>query len=90
LAPALAEGPILNRSSRLWSPAVRPPRNPTRATCLSNLGCANAYNLGLMVVDPADLAPRRALAPADGTREAEAVFRYRTDKVKQLEADIIQ
>jgi pilus biogenesis lipoprotein CpaD len=57
---------------------------------LSNLGCANAHNLGLMVADPADLLPRRALAPADGTREAEAIVRYRTDKVKQIEADIIQ
>lgn len=57
---------------------------------LSNLGCANAYNLGLMVADPGDLAPSRALAPADGTREAEAIVRYRTDKVRPLQADIIQ
>jgi pilus assembly protein CpaD len=70
-----------------WS---RDPGFDPRNLPLSNLGCANAYNLGLMVADPADLAPRRALAPADGTREAEAVLRYRTDKVKQLEADIIQ
>ncbi|HEX6010905.1 MAG TPA: CpaD family pilus assembly lipoprotein [Geminicoccaceae bacterium] len=70
-----------------WS---RDPGFDPRNLPLSNLGCANAYNLGLMVADPADLAPRRELAPADGTREAEAVLRYRTDKVKQLEADIIQ
>lgn len=57
---------------------------------LSNLGCANALNLGLMIADPGDLVPRRALAPADGTREAEAIVRYRSDKVKQIEADIIQ
>jgi pilus biogenesis lipoprotein CpaD len=70
-----------------WS---RDPGFDPRNLPLSNLGCANAYNLGLMVADPADLAPRRALAPADSTREAEAVVRYRTDTVKQLEADIIQ
>ena len=57
---------------------------------LSNLGCANAYNLGLMVSDPSDLVPRRALGPADGAREAEAIVRYRTDKVKQIDPDIIQ
>ena len=57
---------------------------------LSNLGCANAVNLGLMVADPTDLAQGHPLADADGTREAEAVVRYRTDKVKQLEADILQ
>jgi pilus assembly protein CpaD len=57
---------------------------------LSNLGCANAVNLGLMVADPADLATTRATSPADGTREAEAIARYRSDKVKQLQADIIQ
>lgn len=57
---------------------------------LSNLGCANAVNLGLMVADPADLAGGRALGHADGAREAEAVTRYRTDKVKQLEADVLQ
>jgi outer membrane protein OmpA-like peptidoglycan-associated protein len=57
---------------------------------LSNLGCANAVNLGLMVADPGDLATTLLTAPADGTREADAVARYRTDKVRQLEADIIQ
>ena len=57
---------------------------------LSNLGCANAVNLGLMVADPGDLATTLPTSPADGTREAEAIARYRTDKVKQLEADIIQ
>lgn len=57
---------------------------------LSNLGCANAVNLGLMVADPADLATTLPTAPADGTREAEAIARYRTDKIKELQADIIQ
>jgi pilus biogenesis lipoprotein CpaD len=57
---------------------------------LSNLGCANAVNLGLMIADPGDLATSLPTSPADGTREAEAIARYRTDKVKQLQADIIQ
>ena len=57
---------------------------------LSNLGCANAVNLGLMVADPGDLLPRRTLAPADATREAEAIVRYRTGKVTAIDADIIQ
>jgi pilus assembly protein CpaD len=56
---------------------------------LSNLGCANAVNLGLMVADPADLASPTRIGPADGVREAEAITRYRTDKVKELEADVL-
>ena len=43
-----------------------------------------------MVADPGDLATASATRAADGTREAEAIVRYRTDKVKPLEADIIQ
>lgn len=70
-----------------WS---RRPEGDARNLPLSNLGCANAVNLGLMVADPADLARGRDLAPADGTREAEAVARYRTGKVKQLETDVLQ
>ena len=57
---------------------------------LSNLGCANALNLGLMVADPADLAGRRPLGPADGTHAAEAVVRYRTDKVTPLKTETVQ
>jgi pilus assembly protein CpaD len=57
---------------------------------LSNLGCANAVNLGLMVADPADLRFGYPTAPADGVREAEAITRYRSDKVRPLDAEIIQ
>jgi pilus assembly protein CpaD len=57
---------------------------------LSNFGCANATNLGLMVADPADLARGRDLGAADATREAEAVVRYRTDKVKKLREEAAQ
>jgi pilus assembly protein CpaD len=70
-----------------WS---RDPAFDPRNLPLSNLGCANAVNLGLMVADPADLVRTRRLDAADGVREAEAIARYRTDKVKALEAEVIQ
>ena len=57
---------------------------------LSNLGCANAVNLGLMIAEPADLTRGRPLGTADGIREAEAVVRYRTDKVKELKAGMTE
>lgn len=57
---------------------------------LPDLGCATAANLVSMVADPADLAEGRPLGPADGIREAEAIQRYRTDKVKQLSEDGLQ
>lgn len=70
-----------------WSrdPAYDPRNEP-----LSNLGCANALNLGLMVADPGDLVAGAPTAPADGTREAEAIVRYRTDKVKELDPEMLQ
>lgn len=51
---------------------------------LPDLGCATAANLVAQVADPADLAEGRPLGPADGIREAEAIVRYRTDKVRPL------
>ncbi len=54
---------------------------------LPDLGCATAANLVAMVADPADLVEGRPLGPADGVREAEAVVRYRTDKVRPLADD---
>ncbi len=51
---------------------------------LSSLGCANTGNLGLMLADPDDLRQGRALGRADGVREAGAISRYETDKVKVL------
>jgi pilus biogenesis lipoprotein CpaD len=57
---------------------------------MSNLGCATLANLGRMVADPTDLAQGRPLGPADATREAEAVVRYRTDKVKSLDDTLVQ
>jgi pilus assembly protein CpaD len=70
-----------------WS---RDPAYDPRNLPLSNLGCANAVNLGLMLADPADLSPNGRLGAADGTREAEAIVRYRTDKVKQPQTDALQ
>jgi pilus biogenesis lipoprotein CpaD len=49
------------------------------------LGCTTAHNLGLMIADPRDLAGGRETGDAKGYREVEAVRRYRTDKVKELE-----
>jgi pilus assembly protein CpaD len=57
---------------------------------MSNIGCATATNLAQMVADPADLVQGRSLGPADATREAEAIVRYRTDEVKQLRQEIQQ
>lgn len=70
-----------------WS---RDPAFDPRNLPLSNLGCANAVNLGLMLADPSDLAEPGPLGAADGTREAEAVVRYRTDKVKALQKGMEQ
>jgi hypothetical protein len=70
-----------------WS--REPAHNPLNLP-LSNLGCATLGNLGRMVADPADLARGRTLGPADATREAEAIVRYRTDKVKELQDGLIE
>ncbi len=52
---------------------------------LPGLGCATLENLARMVDDPRHLIAGEPLGPADATREAEAIVRYRTDKVKQLQ-----
>lgn len=49
-------------------------------TYSSNLGCATAINLGLMVANPADLNRGTSLAAADGVRSAKAVNDYRIGK----------
>jgi pilus assembly protein CpaD len=40
-------------------------------------GCSDAYNLGVMIADPADLARGRPLEPADAERASLSVLRYR-------------
>lgn len=49
----------------------------------SNYGCASAINLSKQVANPRDLATGRDPGPADGTRAALAIDRYRRDQVKQ-------
>lgn len=53
---------------------------------IRKLGCTTSHNLGLMIADPRDLQGGRTLGAAKGYREVGAVQRYRTDKVKELEA----
>lgn len=50
-------------------------------------GCATAFNFGAMVAFPEDLIEGRGLGPADGTKGATSIERYRTDKVKKLEEE---
>ena len=54
-------------------------------TPMSNLGCANAVNLGLMLANPRDLIQGREMGDADGTASALAIQRYRADKIKPLD-----
>lgn len=70
-----------------WS---REPAHDNLNLPLGNIGCATLSNLGQMVADPADLRRGRPLGPADATREAEAIVRYRTDKVKELQDGLIE
>jgi len=51
---------------------------------MSNLGCANATNLYLMVADPRDLVSGRMLGPADGEEAVRAVNNYRSGKLDSL------
>ena len=55
----------------------------------SNLGCATTVNLMRMVADPRDLVRGADLGPADGTREAYAIGRYRIDDVKPLQIEAV-
>ncbi len=72
---------------------VTPPRCPdwTKAagqdlynTQSSNLGCANSYNLSVMVANPVDLLGGRRVDPGDGAALALGVERYRTGQVTPL------
>ena len=48
------------------------------------VGCSTAYNLGAMVAFPEDLIEGRGLSPADGTKGATSIERYRKDEVKDI------
>ena len=53
-------------------------------TVSRNWGCATAVNLGLMVVDPADLAGGRTPGPMDGEAAVLAIQRYRAGETRPL------
>jgi pilus biogenesis lipoprotein CpaD len=50
----------------------------------STWSCANAANLGSMIVDPADLVSGRTPGPGDGEAAALSVKIYRENKVEEL------
>jgi pilus assembly protein CpaD len=54
-------------------------------TPMSNLGCSNISNLGLMVADPSELIQGRNPGPADATGSGLAIQRYRAGKVTPLD-----
>ena len=51
------------------------------------VGCSTAYNLGAMVAYPEDLIEGRGPSPADGTKGATSIERYRKDEVKGIEKE---
>jgi pilus assembly protein CpaD len=53
-------------------------------TPMSNLGCANMRNLGLMIADPGELIAGRSAGAGSGEPLAAGVERYRTGKVTPL------
>lgn len=53
-------------------------------TPMSNFGCANLRNLGLMVADPGELVAGHPLAAGSGEPLAAGVERYRTGKTTPL------
>lgn len=53
-------------------------------TMMSNIGCANMRNLGLMIADPSELIAGRPSAAGSGEPLAAGVLRYRTGKVTPL------
>jgi pilus assembly protein CpaD len=54
-------------------------------TPMSNLGCSNIQNLGLMVADPSELIQGRAAGPADAAGSVLAIQRYRAGKITPLD-----
>lgn len=56
-------------------------------TSMSNLGCSNMRNLGLMIADPSELVVGRPLTAGSGEPLAAGVNRYRAGKVTPLIQD---
>jgi pilus assembly protein CpaD len=63
------------------------PLEPNTPDFTGGFGCSTAYNLGVMVADPADLERGRALEPADAERHSASVLRYRVGKEKPLQQE---
>lgn len=64
-------------------PDWRQPSWPNRNNApTSNMGCANAAALGMMVANPRDLLEGQEFAGPDGGQSADAITRYHQDKVK--------
>lgn len=55
--------------------------NPNESQ-MTNFGCADAYNMGLMLARPRDAATGRDPGPADAAVNAAAIQRYREGRVK--------
>lgn len=53
----------------------------------ARVGCTTSYNLGAMVAFPEDLIEGRGISPADGTKGATSIERYRKDEVKELDEE---
>ena len=56
-------------------------------TVSRNWGCANAINLGMMVVDPGDLVRGRQDSRRDGEFAVLAIQRYRAGETKKLDPE---
>ncbi len=54
-----------------------------------NFGCANEVNLAKMVANPRDLMKGQTTDHGDGTYNAAAIQRYRTDKIKELKVEVL-
>ena len=67
-----------------WS---RPDALGNQNTVGSNLGCATATNLSLMLADPRDLAKGRGASVTDGGAAADAVAAWQAGKLKELPSD---
>lgn len=63
------------------------PLEPNTPDFTGGFGCSSAYNLGVMVADPADLERGRVLEPADAERHSTSVLRYRVGKEEPLQEE---
>jgi pilus assembly protein CpaD len=60
----------------------KPSEDDPSNTPSSNLGCATATNLGLMVADPGDLVYGQPAPVSDGDHDVYSVQRYRTGTIR--------